>query len=169
MNCNQIRELLPELAIDHGKSPRAEVGEHIASCEKCALHLRELQKTMAVMDEWQAPEPSAYFDTRMQALLREEMARPQASWFAFLRHPAWATSLAALIFAAALGLGVGVTHKSYIVETGSIATKPPSLGLPEQPALPSRICRRSTAMMTCTLISTPLDDLQVQSDVTANP
>ena len=170
MNCNQIRELLPELAIDQAaKSSIPEVGEHLTSCEKCALHLLEMQKTMAVLDEWQAPEPSAYFDTRMQALLREEMARPRSSWFGFLRHPAWATSLAALIFAAALGLGVGVTHKSYIVETGSIATKPPSLGLPAQPGTAVADLQALDSNDDLYADFDTLDDLQVQSDVTANP
>ena len=31
---------------------------------------------MALLDEWQAPEPSPYFDVRLQARLREEMAKP---------------------------------------------------------------------------------------------
>jgi predicted anti-sigma-YlaC factor YlaD len=170
MDCNQIRELLPELAIDQGiKSATPEVGEHIASCEECALTLHELQKTMSVLDEWQAPEPSAYFDTRMQALLREEMARPRATWLGWLRHPAWAASLAAVIFAGALGLGIGVTHKSYLVETGSIATKPPSLGLPVQPGTAVADLQALDSNDDLYADFDTLDDLQVQSDVTANP
>src|SRR5580693_5412175 len=108
MNCNEIRELLPELAagID-AATLEPEVGKHIASCNECATHLRDLQKTMALLDEWQAPEPSPYFDTRMQARLREEMARPASGWLGagglgWLRRPAWAMSLAAVIFAGAL-------------------------------------------------------------------
>ena len=81
MNCNQIRELLPELAAGmHAATHEPEVEQHIASCTACATRLLELQKTMALLDEWQAPEPSPYFDTRMQARLREEMARPAAGW-----------------------------------------------------------------------------------------
>src|SRR5208337_824550 len=132
MNCNQIRELLPDVitsaGIDAAKL-EPEVKEHIASCAACAAHLGDLQKTMALLDEWQAPEPSPYFDTRLQARLREEMARPAAQGFHWLRRPAWAMSLAAVVFAGALLVG----GKPYISQTGTIATKPPSLGLPVQP------------------------------------
>src|SRR6202158_2977977 len=108
MNCNQIHELLPDLAAGMDAStPEPEVEKHIASCNECATHLRDLQKTMALLDEWQAPEPSAYFDTRLQARLREEMTRPtagwlSAGWLSWLRRPASAMSLAAVIFAGAL-------------------------------------------------------------------
>src|SRR5882762_2280852 len=133
MNCNQIRELLPDLAagIDASKSV-PELEKHIASCAGCAAHLHDLQKTMALLDEWQAPEPSPYFDTRLQARLREEMARPATGWLNWLNwlpHPALAISLAAVIFAGALL----VAGRSYISQTEAIATKPPSLGLPVQP------------------------------------
>src|SRR5450631_2262262 len=112
MNCNEIREWLPDLAADVGASivppgvDRQEVNRHIASCNDCATHLQELQQTMALLDEWQAPEPSPYFDTRMKARLREEMARPSASWFNWLPRSAWAMtmSLAALLFAGALAI-----------------------------------------------------------------
>ena len=131
MNCNEIRELLPDLAIGDATTLQPEVIQHIASCAACATHLRELQKTMALLDEWQAPEPSPYFDTRLQARLREEMARPEAGWLQWIRRPAWAMSMAAVLFVGALV--VGVNNKSYFYETTSIATKPPSLGLPVQP------------------------------------
>ncbi len=52
MNCNQIRELLPELAAGmNAAALEPEVGKHLASCNDCAIHLRELQKTMALLDE----------------------------------------------------------------------------------------------------------------------
>ena len=71
MNCNEIRELLPDLAAGMDATAlQPEVKSHIASCAGCAVHLRDLQKTMALLDEWQAPEPSPYFDTRLQARLR---------------------------------------------------------------------------------------------------
>src|SRR5271157_4636060 len=112
MNCNQIRELLPDLAAGmDAATVQPEVEKHLASCDGCAAHLRDLQKTMALLDEWQAPEPSPYFDTRLQARFREEMAeemaRPHAAWLSWLRHPAWAMSLAAVVFAGALAVGIG--------------------------------------------------------------
>src|SRR5271165_4483579 len=105
MNCNQIRELLPDIITSAGMdaaTPQPEVEKHIASCDDCAAHLRDLQKTMALLDEWQAPEPSPYFDTRLQARLREEMARPPVRWYSWLTsarlRPAWAMSVAAVLF-----------------------------------------------------------------------
>jgi len=166
MNCTQIRELLPDLAAGMDAStPEPEVEKHIGSCADCATHLRDLQKTMALLDEWQAPEPSLYFDTRLQARLREEMARPATGWLNWLRRPVWAMSLAALIFAGALFVG----SKSYISQTEAIATKPPSLGLPVQPGTAVGDLQALERNDELYADFDVLDELQVQDDVTANP
>jgi predicted anti-sigma-YlaC factor YlaD len=170
MNCNEIRELLPDLAAGIDAStpePEPEVEKHIASCDACAAHLRDLQKTMALLDEWQAPEPSPYFDTRLQARLREEMARPAAGWLTWLRRPVWAMSLAAVMFAGALVVGIG--NKSYFSETEAIATKPPSLGLPVQPGTAVGDLQALERNNELYADFDVLDDLQVQDDVTENP
>lgn len=44
-----------------------------------------MQQVMQLMDEWQAPEPSPWFDARMMALLREEQQREPESVLARLR------------------------------------------------------------------------------------
>jgi predicted anti-sigma-YlaC factor YlaD len=169
MNCNQIRELLPDLAAGMDTSPpEPEVEKHIASCSDCAAHLRDLQKTMALLDEWQAPDPSPYFDTRLQARLREEMTRPATGWLNrlnWLRRPAWAMSLAAVIFAGALL----VAGRSYISQTEAIATKPPSLGLPVQPGTAVGDLQALERNGELYADFDVLDELQVQEDVTANP
>jgi predicted anti-sigma-YlaC factor YlaD len=171
MNCNQIRELMPDLAAGMDAAtltPEREVAEHIASCAGCAAHLRDLQKTMALLDEWQAPDPSPYFDTRLQSRLREEMARPATvwlNWLNWLRRPAWAMSLAAVIFAGALLVG----SKSYISQTETIATKPPSLGLPVQPGTAVGDLQALDRNDELYADFDVLDELQVQDDVTANP
>jgi len=167
MNCNQIRELLPDLAAGIDAST-PEVNHHIASCADCAVHLRDLRQTMALLDEWQAPEPSPYFDTRLQARLREEMARPQTR-FAWLRRPVWAMSLAAVMFAGALTIGVGIGNKSYIVESEAIATKPPTPGLPVQPGTAVGDLQALDRNDELYADFDMLDQLQVQDDVTANP
>ena len=173
MNCNQIRELLPDLAagMDAGTmQPEAE--KHIASCNDCATHLRDMQKTMALLDEWQAPEPSPYFDSRLQARVseerREEMARPavgRLNWFSWLQRPAWAMSLAAVLFAGALVAG----GKSYISQPDTIATKPPSLGLPVEPGTAVGDLQALDRNDELYADFDMLDELQVQDDVTANP
>ena len=169
MNCTQIRELLPDLAAGMDAStPEPEAEKHIASCADCAAHLRDLQKTMALLDEWHAPEPSPYFDTRLQARLREEMARPATrwlNWVNWLRRPGWAMSLAAVIFAGALFVG----SKSYISQTETIATKPPSLGLPVQPGTAVGDLQALERNDELYADFDVLDDLQVQDDVTENP
>ena len=173
MNCKEIRELLPDLAAAagmHAATPEPEVEKHIASCAACSAHLGDLRKTMALLDEWQAPEPSPYFDTRMQARLREEMARPATgwlNWFTWMPRPAWAMSLAVVMFAGALVVGMGA--KSYIFETAAIATKPPSPGLPVQPGTAVGDLQALERNDDLYADFDVLDDLQVQDDVTANP
>ncbi len=163
MNCNQIHELLPELATGMDAAP--EVHKHIASCEACAAHLSDLQKTMALLDEWQAPEPSPYFDTRLQARLRQEMARPAAGWLSWMWHrPAWAMSLAAVVFAGALL----VSDKSLLL-IATIPTKPPSLGLPVEPGTAVGDLQALEKNDELYADFDMLDELQVQDDVTANP
>jgi predicted anti-sigma-YlaC factor YlaD len=166
MNCNEIRELLPDLAARMDPSV-PEVQKHIASCDDCAAHLRNLQKTMALLDEWQAPEPSAYFDTRLQARLREEMARSHAGWLNWLKHPAWAMSLAGVILAGALGVGIGIKQSIFVPET--IATSPPSLGLPVQPGTAVGDLQALESNDELYADFDVLDELQVQDDVNANP
>ena len=98
MNCNQIRELLPDLAagIDAGTP---EIETHLASCVTCAAKLQGFKQTMALLDEWQAPaDTSPYFSTRLRARLREEQARP-VGWLQWFRKPALAVSLMVLMIA----------------------------------------------------------------------
>jgi anti-sigma factor RsiW len=73
MKCNNsnIHELLPDLAAGLATAT-PEVNDHLRSCAACTETLAEFRKTMALLDEWQAPEPSPYFDTRLRARLREK-------------------------------------------------------------------------------------------------
>ena len=169
MNCNEIQELLPDLAAGM-ETPTPEVQKHLASCAGCSAQLSDFQKTMALLDEWQAPEPSPYFDTRLQARLREEMARAPEPWYARLTRfavlrPAWIMSVAAMLFAVALIAG----NRSYIVQTDTIATNPPALGLPVQPGTALGDLQALERNDDLYADFDVLDDLQVQQDVTANP
>jgi hypothetical protein len=170
MNCNEIRELLPDLAAGVGASTAPpEADRHIASCKECATLLQELQQTMVLLDEWQAPEPSPYFDTRMQARLREEMARPSASWLHWLPRPSWAMSMsfAAVLFAGALAIGIG--GKSYIYQAETIKTDIPSLSLPVQPGTAVGDLQALDRNDDLYADFDMLDELQVQDDQSANP
>jgi anti-sigma factor RsiW len=101
MSCNELRDQLVDVAC--GTEASAEVTKHVESCATCATTLNELRKTMSLLDEWQAPEPSPYFDVRLQARLREEHQKAHASWLDWFRKPVLGAA-AALLIAAAVGL-----------------------------------------------------------------
>src|SRR5271170_1437172 len=102
MRCEEIREMMPDLASGlTGITP--EIGGHLAGCAACKGKMEEVRQTMALLDEWRAPEPSPYFDVRLQARLREEMAKPQTGWLAWFRRPVLAAALTVL-----MGVGVGL-------------------------------------------------------------
>ena len=73
MKCNEILERIPDVAAGFS-NPTTEESAHLASCGACAEKLKAMRATMSLLDEWQVPEPSPYFDTRLHARLREEMA-----------------------------------------------------------------------------------------------
>ena len=164
MNCDQIRERLLDLAA--GTDPGTpEIGKHVASCAACAGQLEELRQTMALLDEWKAPEPSPYFNTRLGARLREEEARPHAAWLNWLRRPALAVSLAAVLVAGALVAG----NKSYFVEIEAMNTTPPAPSVPVQPGTALGDLQALERNNDLYADFDMLDELQVQPDVTANP
>jgi len=48
----------------------------LEACASCRAELAELRSTFALLDEWKAPDISPYFDSRLQARLREAAAAP---------------------------------------------------------------------------------------------
>jgi predicted anti-sigma-YlaC factor YlaD len=164
MNCNQIRDQLLDLAAgtDAGTP---EIEKHLASCAACADMLQELRQTMALLDEWKAPEPSPYFNTRLQARLREEQARPHAAWLQWLRQPVLAVSLAAVLVAGAVVAG----NRSYFVQIEAMNTAPPAPSVPVQPGTALGDLQALERNDDLYADFDMLDELQVQPDVTANP
>ena len=79
-----------------GANPVEGLDEHLNACASCAQELKSMRQTMALLDEWEAPEPSPYFDSRLRARLREAAAEPR-SWLGWLRKPAIAFALALLM------------------------------------------------------------------------
>ena len=96
MNCKQVREHLLDGAQGARPAVWPEVEEHLAACATCADEWEGLCRTMALLDEWQAPEPSPYFDSRLRSRLREERERPRG-WLEWLRKPVVALALALLL------------------------------------------------------------------------
>jgi hypothetical protein len=78
MNCKEVREQLFELTAPGAEQAGDALARHLAECAACAAELNSLRKTMALLDEWKAPEPSPYFNVRLQARLREEKARERS-------------------------------------------------------------------------------------------
>ena len=77
MKCNETREVMPDLAAGL-TAVTPEVKAHLDSCAECAGKLEAFRQTMSLLDEWQAPEPSPYFDVRLNARLREKRKREAA-------------------------------------------------------------------------------------------
>jgi predicted anti-sigma-YlaC factor YlaD len=161
MRCEEIREMMPDLASGSmGMSP--EIGGHLAGCDACAGKMDEIRQTMALLDEWQVPEPSPYFDVRLQARLREEMAKPQAGWLAWFRRPVLAAALT-LLMAVGVGLFFGKNNGIYKPDNtvAAVDSQEPGTAVSDLQALEKNHDLYSDFDL--------LDDLEVQHDVQANP
>jgi hypothetical protein len=153
--------MMPDLASGlAGVTP--EIGGHLAGCGACTGKLEEIRQTMALLDEWQAPEPSPYFDVRLQARLREEMAKPHAGWLAWFRRPVLAAALTVL-----MAIGVGL----FLTETGGLHKPDDTVAVVEPQEPGTAVSDLQALEKNHDLYSDfdLLDDLQVQHDVEANP
>jgi anti-sigma factor RsiW len=108
MKCGKIREELMSAVLSGPELATPAVQEHLASCETCALEVASLRQTMELLDEWQTVEPSPYFSARLRARMREDHARQNVGWLAWLRRPAVLTAAAAL-----LAVGVGMVEGAH--------------------------------------------------------
>lgn len=163
MKCKQIRELMPDLAAGVNAGT-GEISQHLRGCAECASKLEEMRKTMALLGEWRVPEPSPYFDVRLQARLREEMAQPAQGWLHWIRRPALAIALTLLLAA-----GVSVVR----TKNGSMGTQANlAVGIWQTSAEPGTAVGDLQALDKNHELYADfdvLDDLEVQQDVTANP
>jgi hypothetical protein len=164
MRCEEIHEMMPDLASGlMGMAP--EIGGHLSGCSACAGKLEEFRKTMALLDEWQTPEPSPYFDGRLQARLREEIAKPQTGWLGWFRRPVLAAALTVLM---AVGVGLFFSKNSlYQPNDNTVAVVEsqgqtgPGTAVSDLQALEKNHDLYADFDL--------LDDLEVQHDVQANP
>lgn len=167
MKCEEIREVMPDLASGLMELT-PEMDGHLADCGVCATKMKEFQQTMALLDEWTAPEPSPYFDVRLQARLREELANPEAGWMAWFRRPVLAAALTVLM---GIGVGLFVSKGSGIYGSGNSNV----VAVMDSQA---QVTEPGTAVSDLQALEKNhdlyadfdlLDDLQVQHDVVANP
>jgi hypothetical protein len=82
--CKETRERLPDLLLDPASVPAA-VEAHVATCGNCKGELGSLIATYSLLDEWTAPEPTPYFDTRMHARIREAQSAAPEGFFERMR------------------------------------------------------------------------------------
>jgi hypothetical protein len=84
MNCPEMKKNMADWLFE----PLPEQArKHIAECAGCSEELASMEKTWKLLDEWQAPEPSAFFDAKLYARLRTEQEKAPANLFE--RARAW--------------------------------------------------------------------------------
>jgi len=121
MNCKTCQAELPNLLFDPSAPGNAAARAHIATCADCARELAALQSTMSLLDTWQAPAISPYFDQKLAVRLREEQAAPAPGWFEQIKtrlqlntgrqfRPALAGVMALLLIAGGGTVGVTAFH-----------------------------------------------------------
>jgi hypothetical protein len=78
MTCPEMKNNLAEIVYESRPLPE-EIRKHLAGCAGCTAELAEMEATWKLLDEWQAPEPTAFFDAKLYAKLRTEQAKAPAS------------------------------------------------------------------------------------------
>jgi hypothetical protein len=78
MTCPEIKNNLAEVVYESRPLPE-EIRKHLEECAGCTAELAEMEATWKLLDEWQAPEPSAFFDAKLYGRLRTEQATAPAS------------------------------------------------------------------------------------------
>jgi hypothetical protein len=163
MKCNETRDVMPDLAAGL-TAVTPEVKAHLDSCTECAGKLEAFRQTMTLLDEWQAPEPSPYFDVRLRARLREESAKQSVGWLRWLRKPVLAASFALMML---------VSVSLVRMNSGERANNAAAVAVGQQtPAEPGTAVGDLQALERNQNLYSDfdvLDDLAVQQDVTANP
>ncbi|HLH06990.1 MAG TPA: hypothetical protein VKW78_07125 [Terriglobales bacterium] len=103
MKCAEVQNHLLDLAA--GEGTPSGVQEHLRACKSCTAEVESFQKTMALLDEWKAPEDtSPYFMTRLRARVREEAqleTSKSTGWMTWFRKPVIAAGFSLLILLSA--------------------------------------------------------------------
>jgi anti-sigma factor RsiW len=163
MKCKDVCELMPDMALGLAAAS-AEAGEHLRSCSECAGKLNEMRKTMSLLDEWQVPEVSPYFDTRLQARLREEKAKEAVprGFLAWMRKPVLAAVATILFVAGAVWFRGDFDHQQQVAENPvPYVQAQPGTAVGDLQALDKNHDMFSDFDV--------LDDLSLQQDVNENP
>lgn len=110
-SCDTSQSSMAEMLLDETfLEVHPEIAAHLNACRICGTEWQELRATMTALDEWQTPEPSAFFDSRLHARLREAAAAEPEGFFERVRsfvlfstgrqlRPALAGALALILLA----------------------------------------------------------------------
>src|SRR3954471_8195031 len=125
MDCAKVQEqMLDQMG---NTFPSTDLSAHMAGCADCTKLWQAMQVSSAVLDEWKAPEPSPYFDTRFQARLAEvkrEEANAPSGAFAWLTRGFLRPALAGVLtLAIAVGVGLYQRNVSSLNTGGNVATQ----------------------------------------------
>jgi len=99
MNCTTCKAALPDLLLDPSAAS-AEARAHMAACPACAAELAELRATFALLDAWETPEISPYFDQKLA--VRSRLLFSTGRQF----RPAMIGAMALLLVAGGGGVGI---------------------------------------------------------------
>jgi hypothetical protein len=130
MDCKKFESELTDIILTPGATPSVAAAAHMKVCPPCAEEYLSFQQTFSLLDSWQAPAASPYFDQKLAVLLREEQAAPPMGWFERL-----ATSLRlntgrnfrpALVGALSLALLIGGGSASFFLPATPVHRSPAS-------------------------------------------
>ncbi len=107
MNCSQMESMLLDYVSGRlARADRAPLEEHLTVCQGCRERAEGFRSVAQVLESWETPEISPWFNAR----LRQRIAAEEAlgwNWrrsFDWLKQPVTATALAAVIMMGSLAL-----------------------------------------------------------------
>jgi hypothetical protein len=130
MNCKLCQAALPNLLFEPAAPKNAAARAHIATCAVCAQEFASIEDTLSLLDTWQVPEISPYFDQKLAVRLREARFASPAGWFERLRtrlllntgrqfRPALATAMAFVLIVGGGSFGIATFQHSQPVQTSA--------------------------------------------------
>ena len=113
MNCHRLETLLIEYVDGRlAAAGRTTVEDHLKSCAGCRTRVEDFRSLSQVLDAWEAPEISPWFNAR----LRRRIAAKEAEgwgwggWWVwserlrFLLHPGYAAAMGVMVVAGSLAV-----------------------------------------------------------------
>lgn len=84
MECQEVKAHFADLLLDPA-AVSSQLRAHVDSCAGCRTELEDLRDTMELLNVWEAPEPTPFFDAKLRGRLRREREAPPAGFFERMR------------------------------------------------------------------------------------